>query len=42
MVRFIDISNWQGGINLPALLPNVDGVVYDEYKVTIERKKLWI
>lgn len=27
MVRFIDISNWQGGIDLPALLPNVDGVV---------------
>lgn len=27
MVRFIDISNWQGDINLPALLPNVDGVV---------------
>lgn len=27
MMRFIDISNWQGGINLPALLPNVDGVV---------------
>ena len=27
MIRFIDISNWQGGINLPALLPNVDGVV---------------
>lgn len=27
MIRFIDISNWQGDINLPALLPNVDGVV---------------
>lgn len=27
MMRFIDISNWQGGIDLPALLPNVDGVV---------------
>lgn len=27
MIRFIDISNWQGGIDLPALLPNVDGVV---------------
>nr|DAG68194.1 MAG TPA: hypothetical protein [Caudoviricetes sp.] len=27
MLRFIDISNWQGGINLPALLPNIDGVV---------------
>lgn len=27
MVRFIDISNWQGGINLPALLPDIDGVV---------------
>ena len=27
MLRFIDISNWQGDINLPALLPNVDGVV---------------
>lgn len=27
MVRFIDISNWQGGIDLPALLPNLDGVV---------------
>lgn len=27
MLRFIDISNWQGGIDLPALLPNVDGVV---------------
>lgn len=27
MVRFIDISNWQGGIDLPALLPNVDGIV---------------
>lgn len=27
MVRFIDISNWQGGIDLPALLTNVDGVV---------------
>lgn len=26
-MRFIDISNWQGGINLPALLPNIDGVV---------------
>ena len=26
-MRFIDISNWQGGIDLPALLPNVDGVV---------------
>lgn len=27
MLDFIDISNWQGGIGLPALLPNVDGVV---------------
>ena len=27
MLRFIDISNWQGDINLPALLPNIDGVV---------------
>lgn len=27
MMRFIDISNWQGGVDLPALLPNVDGVV---------------
>jgi GH25 family lysozyme M1 (1,4-beta-N-acetylmuramidase) len=27
MMRFIDISNWQGGIDLPALLPNVDGVM---------------
>lgn len=27
MIRFIDISNRQGGIDLPALLPNVDGVV---------------
>ena len=27
MMRFIDISNWQGGIDLPALLPNIDGVV---------------
>lgn len=27
MIRFIDISNWQGGIDLPALLPNVDGIV---------------
>lgn len=27
MIRFIDISNWQGDINLPALLPNVEGVV---------------
>lgn len=27
MVRFIDISNWQGDINLPALLPNVEGVM---------------
>lgn len=27
MMRFIDLSNWQGGINLPALLPNIDGVV---------------
>lgn len=27
MVRFIDISNWQGDINLPALLPDIDGVV---------------
>ena len=27
MIRFIDISNWQGDINLPALLPSVDGVV---------------
>lgn len=26
-MRFIDISNWQGGIDLPALLPNVDGIV---------------
>ena len=26
-MRFIDISNWQGGIDLPALLPNADGVV---------------
>lgn len=26
-MRFIDISNWQGGINLPALLPDIDGVV---------------
>lgn len=27
MMRFIDISNWQGGIDLPALLPNIDGVI---------------
>lgn len=27
MVRFIDISNWQGDINLSALLPDIDGVV---------------
>lgn len=27
MLKVIDISNWQGGINLPALLPHVDGVV---------------
>lgn len=27
MLRFIDISNWQGGIDLPALLPNIDGVI---------------
>lgn len=27
MLKVIDISNWQGGINLPAILPNVDGVV---------------
>ena len=26
-MHFIDISNWQGGIDLPALLPNVDGIV---------------
>lgn len=26
-MRFIDISNWQGGIDLPTLLPNIDGVV---------------
>lgn len=26
-MRFIDISNWQGGIDLPALLPNADGIV---------------
>lgn len=26
-MHFIDISNWQGGIDLPALLPNIDGVV---------------
>lgn len=26
-MRFIDISNWEGGIDLPALLPNVDGIV---------------
>jgi GH25 family lysozyme M1 (1,4-beta-N-acetylmuramidase) len=27
MLKVIDISNWQGGINLPALLPNVGAVV---------------
>lgn len=27
MMHFIDISNWQGGIDLPALLPNIDGVI---------------
>lgn len=27
MMHFVDISNWQGDIDLPALLPNVDGVV---------------
>ena len=27
MLKVIDISNWQGGINLPALLLNVDAVV---------------
>ena len=27
MLNFIDISNWQGGINLPAVLPNIDGIV---------------
>lgn len=27
MIRFIDISNWQGGIDLPALLPSIDGVL---------------
>lgn len=27
MIRFIDISNRKGDINLPAILPNVDGVV---------------
>lgn len=27
MMRFIDISNWKGGIDLPSLLPNVDGIV---------------
>lgn len=27
MMHFVDISNWQGDINLPALLPNIDGVV---------------
>ena len=26
-MRFIDISNWQGDINLPALLPDVDAVI---------------
>lgn len=26
-MRFVDISNWHGGINLHALLPNVDAVV---------------
>lgn len=26
-MHFVDISNWQGDINLPALLPNIDGVV---------------
>lgn len=27
MMRFIDISNWQGDINLPALLLDVDAVI---------------
>lgn len=27
MLKVIDISNWQGGINLPALLPGIDAVV---------------
>ena len=27
MLKVIDISNWQGGINLPALLPNIEGVI---------------
>lgn len=27
MLNFIDISNWQGDISLPALLPSIDAVV---------------
>lgn len=27
MLKFIDISNWQGGMDLPSVLPSIDGII---------------